>query len=347
MKLRVLYIVERYPELSESYILNEIEHVTHLYELEICATRPALLPYRNHRTFCVSGDEPEQVLSQVWKNFHPQIVHFHYIHIAQKFLAFCEHYNVPFTVRLHSFDTLRDFGNGRDNHIAAMSRYAETVNSDLCLGVLSFPFTIEALVQSGMRQEKLVPTFPVVDVKRFFDHSTNGDQILNVGAAIPKKAMGDFMRLATLVPDKTFNLYAIRDNIDHLRDQNQQLGGHCNVFEAVQPKDMPAIYKRHRWLVYTASMISRNVGWPMAVAEAQAAGVGVCMANIRPDLQEYLGSGGGILFDDVAELKDIVREHVPEEMRERGFEQCWKSDIAKNISQLTDLWDSVDRHVTN
>jgi hypothetical protein len=32
---------------------------------------------------------------------------------------------------------------------------------------------------------------------------------------------------------------------------------------------------------------------------------------------------------------------VPEEMRERGFEQCWKSDISKNITQLTDLWDAL------
>ena len=28
-------------------------------------------------------------------------------------------------------------------------------------------------------------------------------------------------------------------------------------------------------------------------------------------------------------------------MRERGFELCWRSDIQKNISQLTDLWERV------
>lgn len=70
-------------------------------------------------------------------------------------------------------------------------------------------------------------------------------------------------------------------------------------------------------------------------------GVGVCMANVRPDLQEYVGEGAGILFDDVDDLKDMLQDKVPEEIRERGFEQCGKSDIAKNITQLTDVWDLV------
>jgi hypothetical protein len=30
----------------------------------------------------------------------------------------------------------------------------------------------------------------------------------------------------------------------------------------------------------------------MSIAEAQGAGVGVCMANIRPDLREYVGPAG-------------------------------------------------------
>ncbi len=341
MKPRILYILERYPQLSETYILNEVESVRTAYDIDIFTLREAQLPYRNHRPYHFADGRPEQVLDTVRETFRPDIVHFHYIHIARMFLPFCQYYGLPFTVRMHSFDALRNIGGGRERNVETLGRYAEMVNSDLCLGVLSFPCTIDALAAAGMRREKLVPTFPVVDVKRFFDRSPNGPDILNVGAALGKKAMGDFMRLAKMVPELTFNLYAIGYNIDDLRAENAAIGGYCNVFDAVQPEDMAAVYKRHRWMVYTANMVSRNVGWPMAVAEAQAAGVGVCIANVRPDLKDYLGPGGGILFDDVAELTDVVRGEVPEDMRERGFEQCWKSDISRNITQLTDLWDAL------
>ena len=36
----------------------------------------------------------------------------------------------------------------------------------------------------------------------------------------------------------------------------------------------------------------------MAIAEAQAAGVGVCMPNIRPDIKEYVGEAG-FVYDSI------------------------------------------------
>lgn len=338
-KRRVLYIVARYPQLSETYIVNEVETVKTDYDVQIFALGKAPLPCKTHHPYRLADGKPVEVLEGMYHTFHPEVVHFHYIDIAHKIAPFCRYYGIPFTVRMHSFDSLIGLDGGPQKNVGLLTRYAEMVNEDLCRGVLTFPFTIEPLVRAGMRREKLIPTFPVVEVERFFDRSPNGSDILNVGAALTKKAMSDFLHLAQMVPDLNFNLYAIGYNIEGLRAENAQYGGHCNVLDAVQPEEMPAVYKRHRWMVYTASMITKNVGWPMAVAEAQAAGVGVCIANIRPDLQDYLGPGGGILFDDVAELTDILHQEVPEDMRERGFEQCWKSDIKKNITQLTDLWD--------
>jgi hypothetical protein len=80
-----------------------------------------------------------------------------------------------------------------------------------------------------------------------------------------------------------------------------------------------------------------TIGWPIAVAEAQAAGVGVCFPNLRPDIQDYLG-GAGILYSSLTELVDIISQPVPEEMREKGFEVAKKSDIKTHLHRLTDLW---------
>jgi glycosyltransferase involved in cell wall biosynthesis len=311
--------------------------------------RQADLPYKNHRSYCIGGGDPKKVLDSLVAQFDPQVVHFHYMTLARQLLPFCEHYALPLTVptpppatvRAHSFDVLTGFDPESPSYMEKITQYVEVVQSEHCLGLLTFPFTCEYFFKCGADEDKLHPAFPVVDVQRFFDKSENGDAILNVGAALNKKAMGDFLRLANLIPELTFNLFPIGYNIDSLRDENTAINGRCHIHDAVQPEQMPPIYKQHRWLVYTADRMMKNVGWPLAVAEAQAAGVGVCLANVRPDLKDYLGEGGGILYDDIEELKDILPGKVPNEMRERGFELCWRSDIQKNITQLTDLWERV------
>jgi hypothetical protein len=100
---------------------------------------------------------------------------------------------------------------------------------------------------------------------------------------------------------------------------------------------MPAEYKKHRWLVYTAAPAFNTVGWPMAIAEAQASGVGVCVPNLRSDLRDYVGQSG-YLYDSIEEVVDIVSQPYPRELRELGFEQAKKSDAFEHIDLLLDLW---------
>jgi hypothetical protein len=334
-------MLQEYPQLSETYIYNEIENVSHLYELQIFAVSQANLPYRNHRSYSVGSDAPQKVLDQLAKIYNPEIIHFHYMTMAKKYLPYCEHYSIPFTVRAHSFDVLTGYNPDDPSYMEKIGSFTKLINSELCLGILTFPFTCEYFLKSGAREEKLHPAFPVVDVHRFFDKSENGEAVINMGAALAKKAMGDFLVLANMLPDLTFNLFPVGYGIDKLREHNGTMNGLCNIHDAVQPEEMPGVYKQHRWLVYTADIVSKNVGWPLAVAEAQAAGVGVCIANIRQDLKDYVGEGGGILFDDLEELESILPEKVPDDMRERGFELCWRSDIRQNITQLTDLWERI------
>jgi hypothetical protein len=118
---------------------------------------------------------------------------------------------------------------------------------------------------------------------------------------------------------------------------NAAMGHPVNLVPPVEPADMPAQYKKHKWLVYTASREMNTVGWPMSVAEAQAAGLGVCLPNIRPDLRDYLG-GAGYLYDSVSEAADIISKPYSEEMRQLGFEQAKKSDIFEHKSILLNLW---------
>jgi hypothetical protein len=64
------------------------------------------------------------------------------------------------------------------------------------------------------------------------------------------------------------------------------------------------------------------------------------MANLRPDLREYIG-GGGFTYDSIGEVADIITKPVPDGMREIGFEQARKSDIFEHKVILTNLWRRV------
>lgn len=358
-KTKVMYVVANYPVLSETYIKNEIEALlkTEKFELKIfCLNGPKdnlrlkgeYEFYQNHQPFTVASTF-EEMFAGV-EAFKPDFIHSHWLQLSPLVYKLAKKTNTPFTVRSHSFDVLArggriNFKSFFKNWLKTLPQFqgfhpkhvAKFINSDLCKGVLAFPFAKDILIDAGIKPEKITPTFPVVAVEQFMDKSPNGKSIMNVGACIPKKKMEDFIDLAALNKDKEFYLYAVEYKINQLIDYNKQHGNLVKIVEGIEPELMPAEYKKHQWLVYTASTIVNTVGWPLAIAEAQASGVGVCIQNIRPDLKEYVGEAG-YLFNTVEEVSQIIQHDVPNEIRELGFEQAKKSDINANIHKLTDLW---------
>src|SRR5262249_51749291 len=92
-----------------------------------------------------------------------------------------------------------------------------------------------------------------------------------------------------------------------------------------------------QWMVKTANPVPRRVGWPVSVAEAQAAGVGVCMIDLGPDLREFLGTAGYV-YSSPSEIRDIIRKPFDAERREEGFELAKRYDIRTTLPTLTNLW---------
>jgi len=328
-KTKVLYFVERYSQISETYIENEIRALGGGYKPRVLSLvnpdlpmTENLLPY----TLVRSADH----VRQMTEDFAPDVVHGHYLTMIEYCSNVSELLQVPFTLRAHSFDFL----GATPEKLAAWSRFA---NTESCLGILTFPFTIPSLEKAGFDARKLIPCHPVVDVQAFMNRDTNGDAIMNTGAALPKKQMEDFILLGSLLPERDFHLYPLGYKTGQLAAYNRSLGEPVKFVGPVQPSAMPAEYKKHEWLVYTAHPKMKTVGWPLAVAEAQASGVGVCMANVRPDLKDYVGDCG-FLFDSVEEAAKIISQPFPQEMRARGFEWAQRCDIKRHIHLLTDLW---------
>ncbi|HZG40547.1 MAG TPA: glycosyltransferase [Nodosilinea sp.] len=356
-KLSVLYIIRGYPQISQTYIKTELEAISDNYEVTIVSRQPSDIPYQEHLPYhhLVELDKIQELIEQV----KPDILHTHYLNQLQFVGPLAERNGIPFTVRSHSYDTLALRGK---NWLGKVRQIAEWntpqfkkvrnirdnlfwANHKLCLGVLAFPFARSYLEREGINSDKIINCFPVVNYNLFYDRSPNGNAVMNTGAAIPKKKMSDYIQLASWMPEKKFNLYALGYRVDKLEGFNQSRQNPVNLVPPVEPNQMPAEYKKHQWLVYTAAFELATVGWPMAIAEAQAAGVGVCMPRIRPDLHEYIGEGG-FLYDSIRQVPEIISKPVPEEIREAGFLQAKKSDIQTHKHLLTDLWDQVSLQKT-
>lgn len=332
---RILYIVREYPQISQTYIKAEIDAIKDRYDIRVLALAPADTAEPRHLPFVVTSQRPK--ILEVIREFKPQLIHTHYLVLGKLVGELAAEAGLPFTMRSHSFDVLETEG----NRAHADWDVARTMlRADGCLGVLCFPFLRAELERFGIPPDKLIDVPPVVAVSRFLDRSPNGRAIMNMGAVRPKKQMQDFVELSRLMPGREFNLYALGYRAPELKAYAEQRGGPVNFIPPVPHDDMPAEYKKHEWLVYTAHPGMKSVGWPMAVAEAQASGVGVCIAGIRPDLQDYVG-GAGYLYRDIREVKEIISAPPSAAQREAGFEQARKSDINTHIHKLTDLWDGV------
>jgi hypothetical protein len=339
----VVVVVGRYPQFTETWSKNEIETLSRTYDVHVVGTEPADMSYKNHRDFKTLGDAAS--IAGFVKDVKADVIHGHVLTYAPLLHEVAQIVNVPFTIRSHSFDVLEHLPSKDGLNTSAkkpvnevrLRKMNRAVADDLCLGVLAFPFARPAFKAAGMPDEKVIDCFPVVAYEAFLDRSPNGSGVINSGAYLPKKKMEDFVRVAGTVPERTFNLYAVSTKRSELDDVNSALGSPVVMHDPVEPEDMPREYKKNEWLLYTADWENRTVGWPVAVAEAQAAGVGVCMAALRPDLQEFVGEAG-YLFDNLEEARQIIAEPFPAEKRELGFELAKRSDVNDHIKTLTDLW---------
>jgi hypothetical protein len=334
---RVLLVLREYPQRSESYIQSEIDALQPDFDLAVLTRRAAGSPSRRAAPYEVRK-QSGAILERV-REFRPRVLHSHWLHSVALLHGLARKTGVPFTVRAHSFDVLAPGGAGRVPSML-LEECAPALADELCLGVLTFPFTRPLFEQVGVPADKVVDCFPVVALRRFHDRSPNGDAVINTGACLPKKGLSDYLALARQLPGVEFHLWPIGYEREALLEENRRLGEPVAIHAEVEHDEMPAIYKRHRWLVYTACRALGTVGWPLAVAEAQAAGVGVCMANLRPDLRDYAGPGA-VLFDSLEELVDVVRGPVPDEVREAGFEQARLSDVERHVHRLTERWRPV------
>ena len=144
-----------------------------------------------------------------------------------------------------------------------------------------------------------------------------------------------------------FDLYARGPHLKFTKKYNEKAGNVINIKYA-DPDDMPDIYPNYDWLVYPSDQKINKVGFPAAIAEAQASGVGVCWQELpgrKEEQLEFMGNAG-FLFKNIEELPPILSQHFSETMRINGLENARKFDIEQHKNILTDSWMEYYKKIT-
>ena len=163
MKPRILYIVQNYPQLSQTYIKNELKVLWQEYDIQIVTVSVPDVADSDYFPYRRISDRQE--LLALIGEFKPAILHSHYLVLADLVAGLSRDTGTPFTIRSHSFDTIPS-----EHKIARhLQGIGARLNSQLCLGVLCFPFVRDYLASVGIPETKLVASPPVVDFEFFYD----------------------------------------------------------------------------------------------------------------------------------------------------------------------------------
>lgn len=333
--LRVLMVAHNYPLSSETYIETERRFISERaqpYVLARHAVRDEITP--EHGPF-LAGPSRRR-LRRFLRDFSPDVVHINWGMVTEWGVGVARRAGVPWTLRTHSFDLLV-------RPESEVRKVAARADDSDCLGVLALPFAVPILERAGLDPTKMIETRPVADVGRFRSCRPRGDGVLLFGALHERKAVAaaSFARLSAMVPSVPFRHYPVgtgsRRHLRHeLEEINAREGGRVEFRDWVPHSQMPAVWERHRWFVYPGPPYE-GFGWPVGVVEAWAAGVGVCIQRVRPDIEDYVADAA-VVFDDIEDIAPLLTEPPDPQMVARGRERAETMDVNVHGPALFDLW---------
>ena len=316
--MKILLLYKGYPRISHTYQSDEAEELNKTNNIMIISFDWELLTIADNSLPYLFSHNPLNLLNDI-KKFKPDFIHSHYLDtfdICKKLSKMLN--NLPFTIRSHSFDILKD------DYKIPKSLVSQINLTNSCQSIKVFPEFYNKLLSFGIKKEKLISSYPCINIKRFnLPNIPNGKNIMSGGAFLKKKNIADFILLSKKIkkiyPEKEITYYSVIEEplyfneMDKLNKEN----GNPVIFKTCQPSEMPLEYKKHEWLIYGACPILKTVGNPIMIAEAQASGVGVIMYELRSELIEYV-TENGYLYKTHDEILNTISKSFCEIKKENA-----------------------------
>jgi glycosyltransferase involved in cell wall biosynthesis len=288
-KVKVLYALWHYPQLSESYIEAEIQTVRKLgvdvevwSECGVSAPFPSEVPV--HRG----------TLQEAVEEVHPDVVHTHWLHMARKYGPMIKEKGLAVTVRGHSFEFTENLVKELDQDPVIQAIYLYPHRAAL------FP-----------RTSRKVKSMPVAFNPDLYRPSKNKNRrlVMRTGAGLPTKDLPCFLETAKLCPDHHFLLvlaYAFQreDYTDEIIEMNRRAGSPVEVRVNLQYEEMSRLMSEAGIYMHTADP-RQPFGMAVSISEAMATGCYMLLRR-RPETYAYAENVASY-YDTPEEAADLIK----------------------------------------
>ena len=313
--LKVLYVLNSYPQLSESYVEYELRKMRDFgFEIEVWRRQKPHSPY--HSDIKVHDEDFREVVDKI----KPDLIHIHWLGIAKIILPFIDDLNIPTTIRAHSFDTTKE-------SIRFCSKRS-FVKKIYC-----FPQHFDDFSDAKLKIQNTV-----FDTKIIKPHK-NKDKRLVVrgGAAIPSKSLPFFIRLAKELPDFKFILAVVKchdndDYINELKKLANSISSPVEIKTNLTRESYTELVSEAGIFLHTVDKKLMNVGMPISISESMATGCYIVASN-NESMKRYIGESGKT-YNDMNEAKKIIKD--TQLWSDHEWDKTWKNSVERAFSKHAD-----------
>lgn len=287
-RLRVLYALDSYPQVSEAYIAAEIDYMTRAgVEVEV---------WRRHEPSSPGTSRVpihEGRLARAIARTRPDVVHFHWFKTAVRHADIVARAGLSLTVRGHwHFDL---------DHIDRLGKHPAVDTAYL------FPHAFRRLEQPDGRFEALPVSFSTDSYRPVGKKDPR--LVVRTAAAKEEKDLALFLRVAARLPEHRFVLV-----IASLSDKNlcypglvalnRELGEPAEIRVDLEPEEVAEIIAPAGTYLHTYDP-TVPFGMPVSIAESMATGSFVLARDV-PGADEFLGDAGQ-LYTSEDEVVERIR----------------------------------------
>ena len=313
--LKVLYVLNSYPQLSESYAEYELRKMCDFgFEIEVWRRQKPDSLY--HSDIKIHDEDLREVVSKI----KPDLIHIHWLGIAKIILPFIDDLNIPTTIRAHSFDTTK-----KSIKFCTKRSFVKKI--------YCFPQHFD-----DFNDAKLKIQNTVFDTKIFKPHQNKNKRLVVRGAAaLPSKSLPFFIRLAKELPDFKFILAVVKchdndDYINELKKLASSISSPVEIRTNLSRESYTELVSEAGIYLHTVEKKLMNVGMPISISEAMATGCYVVASNNEP-MKCYIGESGKT-YNDMSEAKKIIKD--TELWSDHEWDKTWKNSVERAFAKHAD-----------
>jgi glycosyltransferase involved in cell wall biosynthesis len=272
--------------------------------------------------------------------FKPDVVHSHWLHIADQLRLQLKAEGLPLTVRGHGFEFTTEVVKRLDRDKTVRGIYLFPHYADLCKS------------SSGK-----IRSTPIGFDPDFYHPCKAKDRrlVVRTAAGLPTKNFQAFFETAALCPDHHFvlaicHVYLKEDYVDEVIKMNERMGNPVEIRVDLQHEEMSELMRRAGIYLHTADP-KEPFGMPISISEAMATGSYLIGLN-HPPSASYIGEAGK-LYRTPEEAAKLIRATESwsdldwEQAHTRSVDRAYQNFVNINVYRpLVEHWQALLRNST-